>query len=319
MKGLEVRGAHIKRTIRRFVKHRKNDLIYLAALAGVYFLRLLPLSFCIRLGGGIGLLAYYVLGRHRKRALEHLSIAFSDDMSPAEKSDLAKRSFQNLGKNGAELVNFHRLKKDLNEIVTGEGRHHLDSALARGKGVIWITAHLGNWELMAFYMAQRYSLSVVAREVYDERLNKLLLGFRKDAAVQVILRDSPSAPREILKALKANNILGMLIDQDTKVKGIMADFFGLKANTPVGPATLARRGDVPVIAGFIHRLSDKRHRIVIEPVNDIVHTEDAQQDMADNTLLFNRVIERHIREHPGQWVWVHRRWRRQTAYQPVGA
>ncbi len=311
------RGYRIRRKVRRFLKRRQNNLIYFAALTGWAIFRVLPFSFGLWLGSLLGLLTYYILPKERKRVFEHLSIAFSQEKGLAERKIIARKSFQNLGKNAVELVNFHKLKKSLDDYVTIEGLHYLDDALAKGRGVIWITAHLGNWELLALYIAScGYPLTVVAREVYDKRLNRILLNFRKESAVSVILRDSPSAGREILKVLKNKGILAMLIDQDTKVKGVMVDFFGKKANTPAGPALLAGRRSVPVLPGFIHRVSDKKHKIVICPMMDIVQTENVQQDLETNTERFNKLLEHQIREHPEEWVWMHRRWRRKTAYRP---
>ena len=308
--------SEFRNKLRKFRKRRRDDLLYLLALLGVRLFRVLPLSLGIRLGGWLGSAAYYVLPRERNRALDHLSIAFSDEKSLSERRRIARHCFRNLGKNAVELVNFSRIKKDLDRRITLEGRAFLDETLAGGRGLIWITGHLGNWELMACYMAHKgYPFRVIAREVYDRRMNQLLLGFRAEAAVRVILRDSPSAGREILKALKEGEVIGMLIDQDTQVKGVMADFFGRKANTPSGVAILARRRSIPVLAGFIHRVSDRRHRIVIHPPLEIVETDDLDRDVLVNTERFNKVLEEHIREDPEGWVWMHRRWKREVAYQ----
>jgi KDO2-lipid IV(A) lauroyltransferase len=122
----------------------------------------------------------------------------------------------------------------------------------------------------------------------------------------------------MLKALKDGEVIGMLIDQDTQVKGVMADFFGRKANTPAGAAILARRRSIPVLAGFIHRTSDRSHRIVIHPPMEIIETEDVDRDILVNTERFNRVLEQEIRQDPEGWVWMHRRWMRDVAYQPAG-
>ncbi len=250
--------------------------------------------------------------------MRHLEIAFSGEKDERERERIAKRCFENLGKNAVELVNFHRLKDNLDSRIVMEGREFLDEALGRGKGVIWITGHLGNWELMACYLAMKgYRFRAIAREVYDKRLNRLLLRFRHEASVPVIQRDSSTAGREMLRALKRGEMLGMLIDQDTTVKGVMADFFGRKANTPAGPAILARRRDIPVLAGFIHRVSDQRHRIVVHPPFEIIRTDDFGQDIVTNTENFNRVLEEHIRRDPEGWVWMHRRWKRRRPYQPV--
>ena len=308
----------MRETLRQFSKKKRNDLLYLLARVAVRLFRTLPLHMGIRVGGLLGRFAYGLLRRERLRALEHLDIALSDGMNLKERKGIAAGCFENLGKNAVELVNFPRLRNELDRRITLQGREYLDETLAKGRGVIWITGHLGNWELMACYMATLgYPFRVVARKLYDERLNRLLLGFREEADVRVILRDSPDAARQMLMALRNGEVIGMLIDQDTRVKGVMADFFGRKANTPAGAAILARRRSVPVLAGFIHRVSDRSHRIVIHPPIEISETEDVEGDIVTNTERFNRVLEREIREDPEGWVWMHRRWMRERAYEPV--
>jgi KDO2-lipid IV(A) lauroyltransferase len=307
----------MREELRRLRKKARDNLLYALALAGVRIFRRLPLSLGLRVGGALGIIACFLLPRERARALEHLDIAFSSELSLRQRKRIALRCFQNLGKSAVELLNFHRLKDELDRWVTLEGRTFLDQALEKGRGAIWITGHLGNWELMASYMAaQGYAFHVVAREVYEERLNRLLMGFRREASVKVILRDSPTAGREMLKALKAGEVIGMLIDQDTRVKGVMADFFGRKANTPAGAAILARRRDIPVLAGFIHRVAGRHHRIVILPPIETRRTDDEAGDIVANTERFNSVLEWAIREDPAGWVWMHRRWMRNEAYEP---
>jgi len=301
-----------------WLQKRKNDAIYLLTLLGIAFCRALPHGWGIRVGGGLGGLAYLLLPRERARALENLRIALSKEKGEEERRGIARRCFWNLGKNGVEMVNLPRIRDQLDRRVTLEGRQYLDEALAQGRGVLWLTAHLGNWEMIGWTVARMgYPVNVVARGVYDDRLNRLLLQSREYASVRVILRDSPTAGRQILQALRRGEILGMLMDQDTKVKGVMADFFGKKANTPAGPAILAVRRWVPVVAGFIHRESDERHRIVIYPPVEIQRTGDADRDVETNTERFNELIEREIRRYPDQWVWMHRRWRRRAAYDPA--
>lgn len=309
----------VREGLRRLRKKRRDDLLYALALAGVWIFRRLPLSLGIRIGGVLGIVAYFLLPKERARALEHLDIAFPSGLSLRGRKRIALGCFRNLGKSAVELLNFVRLKDELDRWITLEGRTFLDQALRKRRGVIWITGHVGNWELMACYMAtQGYAFRVVAREIYEERLNRLLMGFRREASVKVILRDSPTAGREMLKALKAGEVIGMLIDQDTRVKGVMADFFGRKANTPAGAAILARRRDIPVLAGFIHRVGGRHHRIVIHPPIETRRTDDEAGDIVANTERFNSVLERAIREDPAGWVWMHRRWMRSAAYEPAG-
>lgn len=304
-----------RKRLRRFRKRRRDDFLYALALVGMRLFRWLPLSVGLRIGSLLGWAAYFLLRRERHRALEHLAIAFASEMPVAARKSIARRCFQNLGKSAVELVNFSRLRRDLDRWITLEGREFLDATLAKGQGLIWITGHMGNWELMACYMAcLGYPFRVVARELHEERFNRLLLDFRREAAVRVILRDSPAAGRQMLQALKNGEVIGMLIDQDTQVKGVMADFFGRKANTPAGAAILARRRSIPVLAGFIHRMDGRRHRIVIHPPIEIVETEDVARDIVVNTERFNKVLEQQIREDPEGWVWMHRRWKREVAY-----
>lgn len=313
------RGGGRKDRWRRFLQRRKNDLIFGLAVAGLWLFRALPGTFALRLAKCLGSLSYCFLSRERKRALEHLRMAFPREMSERRRRQIARRSFENLAMNAAELAQSRRIRSNLDSLVTVAGQEHLDRALSHGKGVLWITGHVGNWELLAWYWAHKgYKLHVVAREVYDERLNRLLMGIRREAGVSVILRDSPKAGREILGALKRRESLAMLIDQDTRVKGVMADFFGRKANTPAGPALLAVRQGVPVVAGYIRRVSYCKHEIVISPPVEVVRTGDLEQDVRVNTERFNRVLEEYIRAHPEQWVWMHRRWRRSKAYQAGG-
>ncbi len=304
---------------RRFLQRRKNDLIFGLAVAGLWIFRALPQALALRLARKLGSLSYYLLSRERKRALEHLRIAFPREMSEGQRRQVARRSFEHLAMNAAELAQSRKIRSKLESYVTVAGQEHLDRALSQGKGVIWITGHLGNWELLAWYWAHKgYKLHVVARAVYDERLNRLLMGVREEAGVSVILRDSPKAGREILGALKRRESLAMLIDQDTRVKGVMADFFGRKANTPAGPALLAVRQGVPVVAGFIRRVSYCKHEIVISPPVEVIRTGDLKEDVLLNTERFNRILEGYIRAHPEQWVWMHRRWRRSKPYHVGG-
>jgi len=304
----------IKLRARVFFKRRKNDLVFLLAFCGIALCRSIPHTIGMRLGAFIGGLAYYVLPTERKRALEHLAIAFSEEKSLAERKKIAHACFQNLGRNAVETVNLKRIRNDVNFRITYEGKEYMDQALSLGRGAILLTAHVGNWELLGCFMAwSGYTLNAVARKISDSRLNRILLNFREGESVRVIQRDSPTAGRQLLKAIKNNEIVGILIDQDTTVKGVMADFFGKKANTPAGPAILARRRAVPVVAYHIYRVSDWEHRIVARPPFEIVQTDDISKDIETNTEIFNSVIEQFIREHPEQWVWHHRRWRRRVA------
>jgi KDO2-lipid IV(A) lauroyltransferase len=183
--------------------------------------------------------------------------------------------------------------------------------LAAGRGVIFVTGHIGNWELLAALVARRgYDACVVATPVYDERIDQRLVAARAVHGVETIRRGSASAARQLLSALRRNAVLGMLIDQDTDVDGAFVPFFGRLAHTPIGAASLALRTDARVICGFLVREGTSRHRVVLDGPVELVRTGDPDRDAAENTIRLTQLIERHIRAHPDQWIWFHRRWKR---------
>jgi KDO2-lipid IV(A) lauroyltransferase len=181
--------------------------------------------------------------------------------------------------------------------------------------VVFVTAHAGNWELLGALVAGRgFPVTVAATPVYDDRLEQILVAARAAHGVETISRGSATAARQLLSALRRNALLGLLIDQDTDVDGAFVPFFGRPAYTPTGAAALALRTGAAVVCGFLVREGALRHRMVVEGPVNLVRTGDHERDVVENTALLTGLIERHIRAYPEQWVWFHRRWKRQ----PVG-
>jgi len=206
----------------------------------------------------------------------------------------------------AELYHLEKLYPS----VEISGIHHLS-----GTGVVLVTGHCGNWELMARTIARRCGgLTVVAREAYLDTLNDFLVGLRKKGGVETILRGSSDSPRQLLSAVKEGRTLGMLIDQDTKVEGIFVPFFNHPAHTPVGAARLALKYGIPSVTGFIHRTPSGGHILHFDdPIQSEGHTEETL------TALLTRRIEDQVRRHPTQWVWVHRRWKKVPSREEVNS
>jgi len=273
---------------------------------------LLPWRIGVAMGGGIGCAAFYCLPRARRRALTHLTMALGSDTSDAERRTIARRSFANLGRSAFEVMMLSRRSRlRLQDFCRIEGESCLQDALSVGRGVIFVTGHVGNWELMAATIAMKgYPSWVVATPVYDSRLDELLVKARARQEVQTIRRGSSVAARQILTCLRSNGVLGMLIDQDTDVEGVFVPFFGQPAHTPSGAATLALKTEAVVIAGFIVRDGSYRHRIVLKGPLPLIRTGNVAHDVLANTAGFTRVIEDHVRKHPDEWVWMHNRWKR---------
>lgn len=273
--------------------------------------RLLPWHLAVHLGGFLGTLAFYALPRERQRSLEGLRVAFGAEKSDGALSAIAKKNFCNLGKGLIEILNLKSLKrKQLETLILVEGEEYLKAAEAAGKGTILITGHIGNWELMAAALSIRgYRLHVIATPLYDPRIDELVIKLRAGFNIETISRGTPSSSRKILHVLRSKEILGLLIDQDTKVDGVFVNFFNKKAHTPAGAAQLALKSGAATLMCFVTRLPGDRHRITIEKPMRLVKSGDKSKDIEANTAMFTSRIEEHVKQFPDQWVWMHRRWK----------
>lgn len=283
---------------------------YAAIRATLAFFRILPTGLGARLASALGGLGYRLFPYERRLALEQIERSLGAEIPPEERRRIVRASFRNLALGFFELAQLDRIARDWGRYVALEGEEAVREALARGKGIVWVTGHVGNWELFAAYFARRgYPINVVAREVYDPRLNVLLTDFRARYGTRTLLRGDLSGMREILRVLKRNEILGLLIDQDTNVPGVFVDFFGRAAYTPSGAAHLALRTGAAVVGGVIHREGPLRHRIRVVPL-EVTRSGDEERDVRENTQRFTRFLEEEIRRFPRDWVWFHRRWKR---------
>lgn len=287
----------------------RQSLIWLARTVKLLSL-LVPYSLGVKAGGGIGLLAYYALPRERNRAIAHLTLVYRDKDQRWVRR-IARRCFEHLGKSLLEimLVTPARLSRIVDVDVQAE--KNLAAAMKQGKGAVYVTGHIGNWELMGHAVSSRFPLSVVAAPIEPEQVNDMIVGLRAKMGVRTILRGRPGAAKELIRIFKENRILGILIDQDTDVESAFVDFMGRPAWTPTAAATMAMKFGAPVIFGYIRRTGDNRHTITIEGPLDLIQTGDHDKDVIANTAMLTKRIENAIQKNPEQWVWMHRRWRRQ--------
>jgi len=305
--------------LKKLRKKISHEGVYQLAKLGLWLTRALPVNLGLKLGENLGELTFYLVARERRKTLHHLQLALGEKYTPQELHHIAKASYRHLGRCFFELGGMDKPGgMSLDDRVSLEGREHLDAALKKGKGVIFITAHLGNWELLAIYGARMgYPLNVIGRKTHNAKLGELIVELRSKYGVKTILRQRRGRVRQgIWQALRQNQLLGMLIDQDTKVEGVFVDFFGRPAYTPIGPVALALRTGAVLLAGFTIRQPDGRHKIEILPPYELALTGDKQEDIRLNTARLTHIIEEYIARYPAQWVWMHRRWRRQP---PAGA
>jgi len=184
-------------------------------------------------------------------------------------------------------------------------------ALSKNKGLLIVSAHCGNWEILASAVAaENFPVNVIAKRIYIEELNNMLVSYRNLKNVKVILRSEKDTARKMLKALKNNEIIAMLIDQDTSVQSVFVDFFSMPASTPSGLASIALRTGAPVLMSVSKRLAGGKHCFVVsEEIEPDPTTGNFEQDVINFTQKTTKYLENYIRENPEQWVWFHERWK----------
>jgi Kdo2-lipid IVA lauroyltransferase/acyltransferase len=265
------------------------------------------------LGVGLGRGAYWLLSGRRHVALDNLRLVFGDTLSPAARATLARRSFEHLGITAVECCRlFFGPAERLLRRVRGRGTEHLGEALAQGRGIFFLTGHFGNWELLAAtHGLAGFGLSVVVRPLDNPYLDALIARARERSGLRAISKRD--AVQGVRAALARGECIGILLDQDAGRAGVFVPFLGHAASTSRALAVLALKTRAPVVPVFIHRLPDGDHELVLDPEIPLVITGDLDHDIVVNTARFTAAIERHVRAHPEQWFWVHRRWKSRPA------
>ena len=272
----------------------------------------LPLVLSRPIGGALGRTALALLPRSRKRIRTHLEIAFPD-LDRRQRNALERGCGRHFGLMLAEVAwLWHARPHDLENLCVLEGVENFFAALESGGGVIFTTGHCGTWELLSARLPiAGVPLTTAARRLDDPRLDRLVTAMRSRFGTEIILR-GPAAGKKMIRSLAGNQVAALLIDQDIRgIPGVFVPFFGRPAWTPSGGAMLAIRRGCPVVPGFIHRRADGTHKAEIHPPLPIPVGGTLEDRVEELTAAATAVIERQIRAHPEQWVWMHRRWRTQ--------
>jgi KDO2-lipid IV(A) lauroyltransferase len=258
----------------------------------------------------LGKLAYFIIGDARRRTQNNLKIAFGKEKSERELKRLALNVFENVSKNVADAVRLRNMKwEEIEKITTIEGWECFDDAYKMGKGVIALTGHIGNFEYLAAYVSLKgYRLSVIGRELYDPRLDALLVKNRESVGLENI--PSSASVKQMLKTLRLGRVLGVLADQDSsRVRGVFVNFFGRPTRTPTGPALLAYKTLSPIVPMAIVREKDDKYKIIVKEPIELTFSGNKEKDIIETTQKYTKVLESIIREYPGQWLWMHDRWK----------
>ncbi|MBI3583028.1 MAG: lysophospholipid acyltransferase family protein [Nitrospinae bacterium] len=281
---------------------------YVLILLFIKVINLFPFKISLKMGRFIGLLLYLFDARHRNVAINNLMASFPEK-SRDEIKRIGRESFGNIGSTVAEMARVFKGGREwIDGAVRFEGRENVENALKKGKGVLAVTAHIGNWEVGALASARDLRLNFVVRPLDNRFINRLIYKLRTAFNSGVIAKKS--AIREILRCLNKNEIVAILMDQNTgREEGVFVDFFGRKACTTPVVALLSLRTGAPVIPAFTIREGDGKFKMIIGEEIEVVPSGDNQRDIERYTAIFTGAIESIIRKYPDQWFWLHRRWK----------
>ena len=277
----------------------KNTLIYYCVLAAIAFARFLPLFILRATGGALTLLGFLLPLRERRRAVRQLREA-----GFAHPWRITFHLYLHFGRLGADWVKLDSVVPSVE--FPDEAKQVLRDALAEGRGVLAVTPHLGNWELLAQASAfHGFRCTTIAKPLYDPRLTAIVSDFRERAGVTTLWRGQGPLTERLSQVMRDGKVLGVLIDQDTKVASLFIPFFHKLASTPIVPQSLALKQNAPVVFGYC-ALRHGRYYIHYERLPAHTNVEALTRDL-------NARTETAIRKHPEQWVWIHDRWKRQPS------
>lgn len=278
-----------------------------AALAGFgRVVNVLPHRISVSIGGWIGLLVWFFSRSRVDRAEARCVKALQVGVTTAR--EIVRESYLNLGRGLSEFLRLPDLGENVLDHIRIHGEENLLEALSRGKGVILLTAHFGNWEYTAAALAAKnFPMNAIGAEQRDRRITELVVSLRSACGVKTMSKgfDLKSA----IRCLREGQILGILLDQDFGTNGIVVPFLGIPASTPFGPVKMADKIGSAVVPTFIIRRDDGySHDLYILPLLDEAGGLPFGEDVEASLSLCNEILGEWIRRYPGQWMWLYPRW-----------
>ncbi|MFZ0761404.1 MAG: lysophospholipid acyltransferase family protein [Candidatus Sulfotelmatobacter sp.] len=288
----------------------RQRLEYAAAWPFIKILGILPRRLARAIGIGLAWVVYLLHVRLRRVGMRNLAMAFPEK-SEAERARILRGEFAGLGRQLAEVCQFPKYTlENVEQVIVYDGLENYECAYGRGKGVLFLTAHFGGWELSAFTHAMHgHRMHVVMRALDNAHLDRLIREYRTMHGNKTV--DKDDFVRGLLSAMRAGEVVGMLMDTNmTPPQGVFVDFFGIPACTASGLARIALRTDAAVVPTFtIWDAKLGKYRLRFDPAVELVRSGDLEADIIANTQKFTSIIEEYVRKYPEQWLWVHRRWK----------
>ncbi|MEM6532925.1 MAG: lysophospholipid acyltransferase family protein [Myxococcota bacterium] len=282
----------------------------LRVLSAAFCLMSEPVAFAV--GRWVGWVWFHLIRVRRGVALHNLKRALGPEYSESELRRIAAESFQHQALFGVELLRFPLMSEaESVRLVERKNYHHMEAAVAEGRGVVAIFSHVGNFDLAGVSQALRgLPLAIVVKDIAWKPAHDYIFGQREGAGIQTIR--AKRSEREILRALRAGKVVAFVIDQHMPPhRGIATEFFGMLASTSPAPTLFAQRTGATVITSHIRRngLSSSHVYEVDPPMVLEEPFDDRKANQRHNTERLNRWLESVIRRYPAQWLWMHKRWK----------
>ncbi len=294
------------------LKSTRHFLEYIFFRLLLLLVQPIPLQMVVRIGNGLGNLVFLFSGKRKRSAKINLDIIFADSKSPDEKNKIIKKSFQNLAVSALQCLWATRdTENRVRRLIEGEpaGLDILRQCLKKNKGIFFLTAHFGNWEIMGLFHGYLgiCPLSSIVRKLDNPYLDKASKNFRTLSGNRIFYRDE--SPLKIVRELKNNGSVAVMMDQNTAKGGVFVDFFGQKAASPRSLALLSYRSGTPILPLFCYPTEKGTYRIEYGPEIRFEKSGDKENDILKWTHQYELFIENVIRENPAPWMCGHRRWK----------
>ncbi len=291
------------------IKRIKQKIISFIAILVLKLIGRIPLTLSRKTAVFFAFLGYYFYPRIRRDGYRHIEYAFGDTLSRKERKRILWNATKNMFLVAFEFPHLPYLaRRKYKGIASYKGIEYVEEYRENRQGALFISAHLGNWEMMASLMCSHgYPVAEIVREFDDPKLNEYVDNIRTQAKIRTIPKDQSA--NEIIRLVKEGWFVGILIDQSPRDNGAPVEFFGKSCWATIGPAFLYARTKAPIHPVSMTRNNDGTLLLEILPPLELVHTGKLQEDILTNTQICQSAIEDIIRKHPDQWLWFHNRWK----------
>ena len=287
-------------------KKIQHYIEYVSLKAVISFLHLFSINTAKKIGFLLADIAFVFVPIRKKHIIESLTKSFPNKKHDEIKA-IAKDVYKQFVCTVVEIIFVSKMSDEqLKYSVNFKNLYLIEQAIKKGKGGVIMSAHFGNWEMLAISFGKRYPLSVIVAKQQNPYFDNMINNIRSGRGYKTIYKET--APIGVLRALKKKEFVAILADQHAGDQGVYTPFFYGNVSCPKGPAVFALRAKCPLYTGFCARQADGRYVVTFEEIQ-LPNTGNDEKDIEIIMTMYNKILQKHIEENPSYWVWFHRRWR----------